>query len=136
MQREAPKEIKSSLWFDVIGCCVHSYLFHVGCNKKSSEAHATWAFPDIKNWERPQHFFANWINRLLLGLSLYMNDVTQYVICASYCFIWVAIYSQIIICMQNILIQIIAYHRISTTNYQNYWLENCNLSKNFITNKQ
>ena len=39
---------------------------------------------------------------------------SQCFICASYCFIWVAIYSQIRLCMQNILILIISYYLITT----------------------
>ena len=50
-----------------------------------------------------------------IGIGWVSLSASQCVICASYCFIWVAIYSQIIICMQNILIQIISYHQITNT---------------------
>ena len=57
--------------------------------------------------------------------------------CANYIlFIWVAIYSQTRLCMQNILY--LNHHLLSNyyCNYQNYQSEQCNLGINVPTNKQ
>ena len=51
-------------------------------------------------------------------------------------FIWVAIYSQIRWCMQNILILIITYYQITTVIIKITVHEHCNLAKNVPTNKQ
>ena len=51
-------------------------------------------------------------------------------------FIWVAIYYQIRLCIQNILILIITYYRITTVIIKVTDELHCNLEINVPTNKQ